>query len=194
MYGLTADDCLWFSFSLRGEETLETSASLKLRLLGVRVGTGAPTPSPAIWDFLGLMGTKSTSFRSINNFEDADKALDRGGVRGCSDGVAEDQDEFELNVDDLKAEEKEELLRGEDLCDALIDESKELGTWDNLGRGVKLKAGRRFPSELSWKLCSNMGFGEVGGEGATIGNEDSDPARLCVCVEDGIAKERSSRR
>lgn len=97
-------------------------------------------------------------------------------------------------MDSLKAEESEELLRGEDpdLCEALSDESKELGTCESLGRGVKLKAGRRFPSELSWKLCSNMGFGEVGGEGAASGNEDSEPVRRCV--EDGIAKERSSSR
>jgi len=108
--------------------------------------------------------------------------------------VAEDHEEFELNVGDLKVEEKEELLRGEDLCDALVDESKEFGMCDDLRRGVKLKAGRRLPSELSWKLCSSTGFGEVGEEGAAMGNEDSDPVRLCVCVEDGIAKERSSRR
>jgi len=178
--------------------------SLKLLPLGVRETLGVPTPKPAIWDFFGLIGTKSSSFRSINSFDDAeDGALDRGGVRGSS---IDDQEPLELNEDVLKAAEKDEevelelellLLRGEDpgdLCDDLIEESNEPGTCESFGRGVKLKAGSSDSevSDMLWKVCSIRVFGEVGVVGTVAGSEYSDPVRLCVA--DGIAKDRSSSK
>ena len=125
-------------------------------------------------------------------------------------------EEFEL----LSKEEPEELSDGglsslsRNFCEdeALKEVSKGLvGTCDCVARdlGLKLKAGRRpplAPARLAFPLSPlplidspKLDFrGEVAGvevvvdEGKERGSEDSEPVRRCV--DDGTAKEFSSRR
>jgi hypothetical protein len=121
----------------------------------------------------------------------------------------------ELELLNEEAEEPEELRDAEfssrswNLCEALREASKGLGgAFDCVARdlGLRLKPGRRtplllgFPPSLLLAVDSpKLDFnGEVAGvvfvvdDGKERGSEDSEPVRRCV--DDGTAKECSSRR
>lgn len=59
---------------------------------------------------------------------------------------------------------------------------------------MKSKAGSNDSevSEVLWKRCSILLFGDVGVDGTVAGSEDSDPVRLGAV--DGTTKDRSSSR